>query len=399
MLTLIFLVSVSLIYFNFHSNDNNKSKLQSKYSKIKVVMDDNYPPYIFRDSYGKLQGILIDQWSLWEEKTGIKVEIEAMEWNDALFKMKSGEYDVIDTIFSNDERRKIYDFTEPYAKIEVPIFFHSNISGITGVNSLRGFSVAAKNGDNCINILRENGINSIEEYDSYEEIIKAAKEKKIVVFVMDKPPAQYFMYKNKIYNEFKEGNSLYSGGFCRAVKKGDSELLKIIENGFAMISDSEFEGIDAKWVNRSNEYDKYLHYAIYLTVLVLLVIAFLVMWNRTLKKKIDASTSQLVGALHKLKVSENRSRAIITAIPDLVFILNKEGEFLDFLSNSKSERLYMPPEEFIGKNFRDIFSRDICEPFSDAVEKLVDTEAMQVIEYPLMVKGEIGFFEARFVMC
>lgn len=31
---------------------------------IKIVMDNNYPPYVFLDSDGKLQGILVDQCSL-----------------------------------------------------------------------------------------------------------------------------------------------------------------------------------------------------------------------------------------------------------------------------------------------------------------------------------------------
>jgi ABC-type amino acid transport substrate-binding protein len=28
---------------------------------VKVVMDDNYPPYVFRDRDGRLRGILIDR--------------------------------------------------------------------------------------------------------------------------------------------------------------------------------------------------------------------------------------------------------------------------------------------------------------------------------------------------
>jgi len=32
---------------------------------IRVVMDSNYPPFVFRDSSGRPQGILIDQWRLW----------------------------------------------------------------------------------------------------------------------------------------------------------------------------------------------------------------------------------------------------------------------------------------------------------------------------------------------
>ena len=31
---------------------------------LDVVLDDNYPPYIFRDADGKLQGIVKDRWAL-----------------------------------------------------------------------------------------------------------------------------------------------------------------------------------------------------------------------------------------------------------------------------------------------------------------------------------------------
>lgn len=76
---------------------------------IKVVMDNNYPPFTFLDANGQPQGILIDRWRLWEQKTGIKVQITTTDWEQALQRMANGEFDVIDTIFYNTERAKIYD--------------------------------------------------------------------------------------------------------------------------------------------------------------------------------------------------------------------------------------------------------------------------------------------------
>ena len=43
------------------------------------------------------------------------------------------------TLRHTGERRKIYDFSRPYVKIEVPIFFHRSISGITDVSSHRPY--------------------------------------------------------------------------------------------------------------------------------------------------------------------------------------------------------------------------------------------------------------------
>ena len=184
---------------------------------IKVVMDDNYPPYVFRDGNGRLQGILVDQWRLWEGKTGIRADVHAMDWGKALRRMEAGEFDVIDTIFRNESRERIYDFSKPYVSLEVPVFFHKNISGITDASSLKGFPVAVKNGDAAVDYLLARGVDRLVGYDSYEEIIRAAREHKIGVFVVDKPPAMYFLYKMGIHDQFRVSEPLYVGRFHRAV--------------------------------------------------------------------------------------------------------------------------------------------------------------------------------------
>ena len=97
---------------------------------LRVVIDNNYPPYSFLDNAGNLQGISVDQWKLWQQKTGIAVDLVGMDWGEAQNHMVAGEFDVIDTIFINEARQKIYDFSEPYAKIDVPVFFHKNILSV-----------------------------------------------------------------------------------------------------------------------------------------------------------------------------------------------------------------------------------------------------------------------------
>ena len=57
-----------------------------------------------------MQGILVDQWKLWEERTGVKVVISALPWGEALQRMTAGEFDVIDTIFYTDERARSFRF-------------------------------------------------------------------------------------------------------------------------------------------------------------------------------------------------------------------------------------------------------------------------------------------------
>ena len=117
LISIITLISI-VISLYLKTDTESKTLIINNYKKISVVIDDNYPPYVFRNSEGRVQGILIDEWKLWQERTGIDVEINAMSWDAAQKEMKAGKYDVIDTIFSNSEREALYDFSKPYAQID-----------------------------------------------------------------------------------------------------------------------------------------------------------------------------------------------------------------------------------------------------------------------------------------
>src|SRR5258708_6082847 len=170
---------------------------------IRVVVDDAYAPFAFRSDDRQLQGILIDQWHLWESVTGIKVEIQAMDWDEALRRMRAGEFDVIDCIVETAERLDTFDFTPPYTAIEASIYFRRDISGISDLASLKGFPVAVKTGDQHIDKLRANGVTSLILFNNNDAIIEAAKRRTANVFVADDPSVLYLLNKDGLGSEFR----------------------------------------------------------------------------------------------------------------------------------------------------------------------------------------------------
>jgi len=192
---------------------------------IRVVMDNAYAPYSFRSDEGKLQGILIDQWRAWERKTGIKVEIDALDWGEALRRMRAGEFDVIDSIVETAERRDYFDFTPAYTPIEASIFFRNDISGITDIASLKGFPVGVKTGDQHIDQLKASGMTTVIQFQNNDAIIEAAKQHKIDVFVIDDPSAFYLLNKAGIASEFRHSAPIFQDELRRAVRKGDAAML------------------------------------------------------------------------------------------------------------------------------------------------------------------------------
>ncbi|HEY2973459.1 MAG TPA: PAS domain-containing protein [Pyrinomonadaceae bacterium] len=315
---------------------------------IRVVMDNAYAPYSFQSDEGKLQGILIDQWQTWEKKTGIKVEIHAMDWGEALGRMRAGEFDVIDSIVETAERRDYFDFTPAYSTIEASIYFRNDISGITDLASLKGFPVGVKTGDQHIDTLKENGVTTVILFQNNEAIIEAAKQHKINVFVVDDPSALYLLNKIGLEAEFRHSAPIFRDELRRAVRKGDAATLRTVSEGFAAIEPGELKQIDVKWFGSPiNRYEHYLTYAGYAVVVAMLLIAGLVGWNRMLRKRILQRTAAL-------GESEQRFRQIAENIHEVFWLTTTDSSKTLYISPAyeavwgrSCESLYQDPHSFI----------------------------------------------------
>ena len=257
-------------------------------------MDNAYAPFAFQADDGTLQGILVDQWQAWEKRTGIKVELHAMDWSEALRRMRAGEFDVIDSIVETAERRDEFDFTPAYATIEASIYFRHSISGITDLPSLKGFPVAVKTGDQHIDLLKANGVTTIILFPNNDAIVEAAKANKINTFVADDPSALYLLNKMGIDGEFRHSGPIFRDELRRAVRKGNAALLRTVSEGFAAIDPGELHQIQEKWFGRTiNRLGRYVTYAGYAAVVALALIGGLAGWNRTLRRGILQRTAAL----------------------------------------------------------------------------------------------------------
>jgi PAS domain S-box-containing protein len=92
---------------------------------------------------------------------------------------------------------------------------------------------------------------------------------------------------------------------------------------------------------------------------------------------------------------EARNTAMLRAIPDLMFVLRRDGTFVDY--HVRDERLlFAPPRAFLGKTIRDVMPPELADRFMDALEQAVTHGGPVVVEYELQLK-EPRHFEARLV--
>ena len=100
-----------------------------------------------------------------------------------------------------------------------------------------------------------------------------------------------------------------------------------------------------------------------------------------------------------LKQSEARYRAIVDAMPDLIFQIDRDCTFLSYEAPNLAD-LAAPPAAFLGKRTSEVFPGKLHERIAKCVEAALRTGEVQILEYSLpipMPSGELRDFEARMV--
>ncbi|MGQ9622355.1 MAG: transporter substrate-binding domain-containing protein [Candidatus Caldatribacteriaceae bacterium] len=163
--------------------------------RLRVVLDRVYPPFTYFDENGEFKGISVEFWELWEKKTGIPVELVPVEFQKALGMIRNHEADVIDIIFFTPERAEYLDYVQPLFPITSSVYYRRVYQDIRSFSNLTPFIVGAKEKDTLIGIaLQENPKLQFKLYADYAEIVRAAKEGEVDVFLMDDPPASITLY-------------------------------------------------------------------------------------------------------------------------------------------------------------------------------------------------------------
>ena len=95
-----------------------------------------------------------------------------------------------------------------------------------------------------------------------------------------------------------------------------------------------------------------------------------------------------------LQRRERRMDAILRAIPDLMFVLSPEGQYLDYHASDPAA-LYVPPDQFLGKYMRDVMPPDLARGFEPLLRKAMTSDEPVSLDYSLPIGGRDRHFEAR----
>ncbi|OKL41424.1 PAS domain S-box protein [Pontibacter flavimaris] len=99
-------------------------------------------------------------------------------------------------------------------------------------------------------------------------------------------------------------------------------------------------------------------------------------------------------AQEEIVASEAKNRAILAAIPDLMFIIDAQGDYLD-MKNEAQKHLLVPKEQVIGNNIYQLLPAELASRFMDLIAKVISTGWYERVDYELDLPDGLRHYEGR----
>src|SRR6218665_561134 len=110
---------------------------------LQVGLEGTYPPFNYQGESGKLTGFEVEFSEALAKELGVKAKLQPTKWDGILAALESKRLDVvINQVTISDERKKKYDFSEPYTVSGIQALTQKKEAGkIASANDLTGKKV------------------------------------------------------------------------------------------------------------------------------------------------------------------------------------------------------------------------------------------------------------------
>jgi PAS domain S-box-containing protein len=290
----------------------------------------NIAPVVYLD--GTIPtGVAVDIVHALAKHVSQPIEIKAMDWSEAQALVARGDADALIQINPTEERKKIYDFSDPLLESHFSIFTRTEQMGITGLSSLRGLRVGVESGGLPQRLLETDPEVRITIVPNFTEGFRQLSEGSVDAVVVDYRIGSYVLAKNTIRNIKISGDPIESSRSTIAVKKGDTKLLNEINTALQIIrEDGTYQKIIDKWqptevvFETKEQITNRIYYGIILALLILFLIV--IVWSVTIKKELAGRKA----AEEVVREQYSTLQGIINSATAIIFSVDRQYRYTSF---------------------------------------------------------------------
>jgi len=101
-------------------------------------------------------------------------------------------------------------------------------------------------------------------------------------------------------------------------------------------------------------------------------------------------------AIARLRIADAHNRAVLEAIPDTFFRLDRQGVYLDYEPGHDTAPVF-PPIQCVGRHVADVLPADISARMLAQMAVVFETQQTCSLDYTLNLHGDVRHYEARLV--
>jgi len=218
---------------------------------VRSAAEIDYPPFSIVYEDGSANGFAVELMREALGKMGRKATFRTGPWEDVRGWLERGEVDALPLVGRTPEREHLFDFTVPYMTMNGAIVVRDDTDA-RSLEDLRGQRVCVMKGDNAEEFLRrEKRDFTISTTPTFTDAFHALSKGSCDAVIVQRLVALRLIKEMEGLSNLKVvENPIYgfSQDFCFAVKKGDSKMLSVLNEGLALaVADGTHRRLHAKW--------------------------------------------------------------------------------------------------------------------------------------------------------
>lgn len=373
------LVSISaLSFYTLNSSNNGMDPLTAderawlrSHPVIRFAPDPDFPPTEYFDADGRYSGITADYLVLIEKKLGIRFEyIRLRNWDQVIDQAKTGRIHVF-AAAQTPVRSRFALFTTPYLELPAAIIASEKVREPLTPDKLRGMKVSVVSGYAVQEFLSSRYPDlQLDVVPDVQTGLRKVSFGTSDALVENLATASYYLDRQGISNLRIAGESGFSYRMAFGSRKDWPILNRILEKGLGQITRGEKRAIYRRWIPlepktlfASKGFQTALLVAFYA---VLLLIAGIIIWNRSLSRQVRARTAELERELcerrrieEDLRESEEKFRVLADTSPTGICLF--QGERIVYVNAAGTRLLGFTEQECLSMNFWDWVHEDSRE--------------------------------------
>lgn len=215
---------------------------------INIGVFEDYPPFGFLDEAKQPVGMSIDYWNLLAQKLNLKAKFSPASFGKQLKGLESGELDSLAGIFPLAERQQSFDFTKSFYALNTNLFIAPGLNHVTSLKNLPFVPVGVVEGDSSQEVAKQAGL-EMKVFTSYQETVMALANGQVKAIILDDPVVAYYTQVKGLAGKIRKiPDPVAQGWMTLPVKKGNIQLLNILNKGMSLVSPQEWQTVEQKWV-------------------------------------------------------------------------------------------------------------------------------------------------------